>query len=189
VAFFPSLPGDAKLLQVFALNRETALPLVDYHENLMRGESPLSVAQRELLAAYVSGLNQCQYCHGIHAEVAQAFGVPADLLGNLLHGDAVPEDAGKLRPILDYARKLTLQPMRLTQADAQAVFRSGWSERALHDAIAICALFNFMNRIVLGHGLRGDPDYAALAGARLAREGYAPISERLQDTSEPPQQE
>jgi len=51
MTFLPSLPDNAKLLDVFRAHPETAHPLLDYHEALMRGPSPLSIAERELIAA------------------------------------------------------------------------------------------------------------------------------------------
>ena len=54
-------------------------------------------------------------------------------------------------------RKLTLTPSRIGLADAAAVFSAGWDEQALFDAISVCALFNFMNRIVDGSGIGKDP--------------------------------
>jgi AhpD family alkylhydroperoxidase len=44
----------------------------------LRGPSPFTVAERELIAAYVSGLNACGYCHGIHRVTADAFGVAGE---------------------------------------------------------------------------------------------------------------
>lgn len=61
MTFLPSLPDDARLLDVLRAYPGTAGPLLDYHEALMRGPSPLTVAERELVAAYVSGLNSCDY--------------------------------------------------------------------------------------------------------------------------------
>lgn len=61
MSHLPSLPEDATLLDVFRAYPDTARPLLDYHETLMRGPSPLTIAERELVAAYVSGLNGCGY--------------------------------------------------------------------------------------------------------------------------------
>ena len=52
--------------------------------------------------------------------------------------------------------KLTQTPARMTEQDAKAVFAAGWSEAALYDAVKVCALFNFMNRIVEGTGVSAD---------------------------------
>ena len=51
--------------------------LIALHEALLRGDSPLSPAQHELIAAYVSGLNRCRYCHGVHTATAERLGTSA----------------------------------------------------------------------------------------------------------------
>lgn len=116
----PSLPDDARLLHVFQRYPETSRPLLEYHEILLRGPSPLSVAERELIAAYVSGLNRCHYCHGVHRTTARAFGLPQRTLDDLLEDvDGAQVDA-RLKPILHYVRKLTLTPTRVTEPDAES---------------------------------------------------------------------
>jgi uncharacterized peroxidase-related enzyme len=136
-------------------------PLLDYHQVLLRGPSPLTVAQREVIAAYVSGLNGCGYCHGVHRTTAQAFGVAADVLGALLADvDTAPVDEA-LKPLLRYVAKLTRSPSGITPGDAAAVLAAGWDEQALHDAVSVCALFNFMNRLVDGLGVTASDDYLA----------------------------
>jgi uncharacterized peroxidase-related enzyme len=175
----PSLPEDAKLLDVFRAYPDTARPLIDYHQALMRGESPLSEAQRELIAAYVSGLNACDYCHSIHQTTAQAFGVDTGLLTALLADLETANIDEPMRTLLRYVGKLTTDPAKVTPTDAQHVLAAGWDERALHDAVSVCALFNFMNRFVDGLGITADPDYANLSGNRLAEGGYAGLKKLL----------
>ena len=75
MAFLKMLPANATLLDVFRSYPATARPLVEFHEALMHGMSPLSIAEREMIAAFVSGLNACEYCQGIHTVTAEAFGV------------------------------------------------------------------------------------------------------------------
>lgn len=178
--FLKSLPDDAVLLQVFKAFPEAILPLLEYHEILMRGSSPLSVVQRELIAAYVSGLNACTYCHGVHTGVAEVFGVPQGLLADLLSDFDNADLEEPLRPILAYVRKLTEKPASLTFADAEAVYAAGWDEKALHDAVGVCALFNFMNRYVEGLGITAGPDYFKLSAQRLHDGGYMGLAKLLQ---------
>ncbi len=170
--YLKSLPEDAMLLQVFRAYPDTARPLLDYHELVMRGPSPFTVAERELIAAYVSGVNECGYCHGVHTATAEAFGVPPGLLAALLADlDTAPID-DRMRAVLRYVGKLTTSLSRLTDEDAAAVLAAGWEERALHDAVIVCALFNFMNRMVNGLGIKADDTYFALSGTRLRDVGY-----------------
>jgi uncharacterized peroxidase-related enzyme len=147
--------------------------LLDYHEALLRGPSPLTVAERELIAAFVSGLNACGYCHGVHTATAEAFGVPSGTLESLLADIETAPVEDRMRPVLRYVRKLTEQPSKVTPADAEAVLDAGWDERVLHDAASICGLFSLMNRLVDGLGVSAGPDYLALSARRLADIGYA----------------
>lgn len=177
--FLPSLGSEATLLDVFKKFPATAHPLLEYHEALMRGPSPLEVAERELIAAYVSGLNACQYCHGVHSATAGHFGVPESLLRELLENpEGAPIDA-RMRPLLAFVKKLTLTPSRMDQEDAEQVFAAGWSEQALHDATSVCALFNFMNRLVEGIGIQASTSYVKMAGERLFMDGYLGLSKFL----------
>ena len=179
MAYLPSLPADAVLLDVFRAYPDTARPLMDYHQALLRGPSPLSVAERELIAAYVSGLNACRYCHGVHTATAQAFGIGEGTLAALLADVTTAPVAEPMKPILRYAGKLTLTPAKITHEDAEAVLAAGWEEQALHDAVAVCALFNMMNRLVEGLGITAGEDYFQTAAGRLAGPGYAGLKDLL----------
>ena len=152
--------------------------LKPYAERLMRGPSPLSPGERELIAAYVSGLNSCHYCHGSHTLVAQGFGVQEGLLEQMLSDIDTAAVPDKLRPLLLYVRKLTMLPSRLTQADADAVYDTGWDDEALMHAIAVCAYFNNMNRLVEGSGIVGSPEIHALAAEKLVLAGYLSIPQK-----------
>lgn len=163
---FPSLPPAPGLADVFRAFPQGAWPLLEYHDTLLRGPSPLSVAERELLAAYVSSLNACAFCTGAHRIVAEVHGVDPDVLEGLLSDPARPDVDPRLLPLLAYVRKLTLAPAGVRDADAEAVFAAGWSERALFDAISVCALFNFMNRIVEGCGVVTSPEVRVEQRAR-----------------------
>ncbi len=179
MSYLKSLPTDTTLLQVFQKFPATAAPLLAFHELVMRAPSAFSPGERELIAAYVSGVNGCDYCHGVHTVTAEAFGVPEGLLGAALtdlESSAVDE---RMKPVLAYVGKLTRTPSRITEADAETVFEAGWDERALHDAVLVCSLFNFMNRMVEGLGIRADKAYAQISGVRLCERGYAGLAELL----------
>ncbi len=181
MSYLPSLAADAVLLDVFKTFPRTALPLIEYHQALMRGDSPLTVAQRELIAAYVSGLNACTYCHGVHAATAEAFGVSDRLLGQLLDDVEAADVEERFKPILAYVAKLTRAPSRMAAADADRVFAAGWNEQALHDAVSVCALFNFMNRLVDGLGIEAGPDYFRFSARRLSEGGYIGLARLLEE--------
>ena len=105
--FLPSLRAGSSLLDLFKAFPETTRPLIEFHEVLMRGPSPFTEAERELIAAYVSGLNRCRYCHGVRAASAEQLGVPAGAIQHLVEDVDVAPVPEKMRPVLRYAQKLT----------------------------------------------------------------------------------
>src|SRR5260370_28766202 len=108
MAFLKSLPAETGLLQVFQAFPEATQPLLEYHEVLLRGESPFSTGERELIAAYVSGLNKCNYCHAVHSQTAIALGISADVMSKLPCNPQDKDVDVSMRPVLAFVRKLTL---------------------------------------------------------------------------------
>lgn len=169
------MPKGASLLNLFQRFPETCTPLIEFHEVLLRGPSPFSESERELIAAYVSGLNRCRYCHGVHSATAAILGVPSQTIESLIDDVETAPVSEKMRPVLRYARKLTQDPRGVSQADADAILAAGWDEIALYHAVAVIALFNFMNRLVEGMGIELDRAYVKPASERLAKNGYLPL--------------
>lgn len=187
MAYFRTLSADARLLDVFKQYPRHFEPLIEYHQRLLREDSPFTVAERELLAAFVSAVNACRYCAGVHEATARRFGVDERLLAQLLENPATAPVAERMKPVFCYVRKLTETPAKITEADVAAFFAAGWEDRALHDAVAVCALFNCMNRLVEGFGISASPDYYQVSSERLASDrGYAALSEILRDQPAPP---
>ncbi len=64
------VPGIRSLVM---FRPETGKPLYELAQILLRGESSLSEAERELIAAYVSSRNNCMFCMSSHAAAARCF--------------------------------------------------------------------------------------------------------------------
>jgi uncharacterized peroxidase-related enzyme len=172
---FASLAESDGVRQALCLNEDAGRLLSAYHQQILRGDSPLTVAERELIASYVSGLNQCRYCYETHRETAMNFDLSGDLIASLVGDPEVREAPERLRPLLRYARKLTLDQTGIDSSDADAVREAGWSERALHDLILVTAMFNFMNRFVHGHGIHAGPQQWKASGRYLFEQGYSGV--------------
>lgn len=184
MSFLPSMP-NALLLDVFRAYTELAAPLHDFAEVLMRGPSPFSPGERELIAAYVSSLNACDYCRSSHTAVAERFGVPAGVVDELVKNiDAAPVP-DRLKPVLHYVRKLNYVPDQVSRADADAVYAAGWDETALCHAVLVCAHFNLMNRWVDGLGIEADPAMIRMAGEHLHKKGYRGVLQALGKRQQP----
>lgn len=169
----PESPGLSDVLRAYPY---TARPLLEYHDLLLRHDhSPLTIAQRELIAAYVSGLNQCSFCYGSHTIIASTFGIDEALVERLLRDpEAAGVDAAML-PVLDFVRTLTEAPSRVTPEHRQAIVDAGWPHQAIFDAASICGLFNLMNRIAEGMGVETSAAIQAQQRERHARDPGAPI--------------
>jgi uncharacterized peroxidase-related enzyme len=175
--FLPSIEREDKVPHVLAkFQNGTQMPLLEFHQALLRGDSPFTVKERELMAAYVSGVNACRYCYGAHSSVAKLYGVPEKLMVDLIEDLGRAAIDAKLRPVFAYLRKLTSAPTTMTQADADAVFAAGWSEQALYDAVQVCCLYNFMNRFVEGLGLTPVPEQFDMEGQMIKQGGYVSMA-------------
>ncbi len=179
--FFPSLGNEDKVPHAFAnFNTGIERPMIDLHQILMRSDdSPFSIAQRELMAAFVSGTNACKYCTGAHSATAMKFGVEESLISSLITNIDTADVDDNMKPIFKYLKKLTIDPTKILQVDADAVFNAGWSERALYDAIIICCTWSFMNRFVEGLGLSVIPEQFAMEG-KMLHAGYDTIYEHFE---------
>ena len=153
--FLPSLKEDAGIGDIFAYHPELRKPMHELARAIMRSESVFSEADREVIAAFVSALNKCDYCLAGHRELAVRLGTPRNIMDAIVDDFETAPISDKQKAMLRFIEKLTLEPHLMNQSDADAVYDAGWDERALHDAIMVCCRFSFMNRMSLGHGL--DP--------------------------------
>jgi uncharacterized peroxidase-related enzyme len=176
---------DADMKDTLACEPAIGIPFSQLNEAVMRGDAPFTAGERELLAAYVSALNGCDYCQCEHAALAAAFGLPAGLLAQLLQDVDTAEVSERLRAALVYARKLTLGPTQLGPADVEALFAAGHDERALYFLVFVTAVFTMSNRIVQGLGLTTpSPGGLHEAVERLHRQGYAGTAQYIRAQAE-----
>ena len=173
------LPDDAKVYNLFARNPDTFEPFADVCEKIMRGTSPLTPGQRELIGTFVSALNACPYCHDVHNEAVKAYGIDGGLAKALRDDIATADVEEKMKPLLALVKKSTENAYKITDADFDAAYAAGWDDDGIHDAIIVSCLFNFMNRLVSTFGIEADDDYLRAAGPRLRDEGYAASLEKL----------
>ena len=173
--FFSGLDDNSAAPDILKMNPAAGKALAGYIRAVVEQPSPLSRGERELIAAYVSGLNACTYCFGVHSLTAAHFGLEEEAIEAMLDDlDTAPMDE-KMKPMLRLAGKLTQEPAKTVQADIDAILAAGWDEQAVHDAINVCCLFNFMNRLMDGHGVKGGaPLHRARADILLKAHGDVP---------------
>ena len=164
----------SELKEVFRAFPEVSHPLALHRHALMRGPSPFTAGERELIAAFTSMLNACSYCYDEHNAVAASFGLSGELLKALIEDIETAPVEPRLRPVFRYVRKLTQAPSRVVQADVDAMHAAGWDDTAVFHAASVCGLFSLDNRLVQGLGVpRQPPEVLAGTVKRLHDHGYA----------------
>jgi uncharacterized peroxidase-related enzyme len=169
---FSYLTEQSDIRHIIFRKRERYKYMDAYTQQLMRGPSELSVLEREIIATYVSGLNACQFCCTTHKEIAINYGMDEALLEQLMNDPAQADISDKLLPLILLARKLTQTPSRVIQSDIDAAIQAGWSESAVEDCICVSAVFNYYNRLLDGHGIKGTPEFYKEGAAMVAKHGY-----------------
>lgn len=170
------IPEGAELSDVFRAYPVGARELLTFHDLVLRHPAPLTVAERELIAAFVSGINACGYCYGAHRIIAESFGLEESVIRSAISEPDMPRVPARMRPILRFADKLTRAPSSIRAVDRDAVLAAGWTEEALYYVVLTCALFNFMNRVVDGMGIVTSPAIQARQRARHDRAADDPVN-------------
>lgn len=170
------LPGITGLLEY---SRETAEPIRELTQILMRGPSTLSEGERELIATVVSSGNGCEFCTTAHTAAANTYyNDPSICEMAKTDIDSAPLSE-KIKALLHVAR---LTGMGGKQVSTEAIAHAkehGATDLEIHDTVLIAALFCLYNRYVDGLGTHLPPDasyYQELAG-RLNKSGYVRVPE------------
>jgi len=166
------LPG---ILGPMVFRPETAKPLNELAEVLLRGPSTLSRGERELIATYVSSENECFFCQSVHGAVA-AFHLEGDeelvaaVKRDFQHSAVSP----KLKALLAIAAKVRTGGLYVLESDIQLARECNATDVEIHDTVLIAAAFCMYNRYVDGLATLAPRDPAAYRqqGARLAQHGY-----------------
>lgn len=166
------VPGIRSLVM---FRPETGKPLYELAQVLLRGESTLTEAERELIAAYVSYRNNCTFCYSSHAAAARyLYGDEAAIVDEVLKDMQQAPVSDKLKALLNIAGKVQILGTEVKQADIDAARELGAADRELHDTVLIAASFSMFNRYVDGLAslTPTDPEAYAEMGVRMAK-GYA----------------
>ena len=139
------------------------------HQVLRKAEH-WSLAELELMAAFISDRNSCQMCLSDHRTVASLAGDTA-LAESVLKDYRSAPISESLRSTLAFLEKLAITPGSLAKADLQPMLDSGLSEAAIVEAAEVCMIFATMNRIVDAFGFEIGPK-PDKAGRFLLKNGY-----------------
>ncbi len=164
-----------QIWHLFAFRPEVTSHLASFTEGVMRGPSTISGGLRELIAAYTSWTNECEFCWRSHAAVAAEMLGSEELVRSVLddvESSPLPEAE---KALMRFARKMTKHLPEMAESDVAALRGLGWSDEAIYYTIMVVALFNFYNRWVTTSGVHPVSDEVhRMHGKRLALSGYEP---------------
>jgi uncharacterized peroxidase-related enzyme len=166
---FPGINGP------LAYRPETAKPLEELAEVLLRAPNTLTQGERELIAAYVSGLNECTFCRDSHSAFAAAqLDAGMSLVEQVRADLANAPVSAKLRALLRIAGAVRDDGRKVTTDLVEAARTEGATDREIHDTVLIAAAFCMYNRYVDGLATfaPADPEVYAGAARRIIAHGY-----------------
>lgn len=173
ISFKNDLPG---ILGPMATYPEFNSPLNQLAELLLRKSSAsLSSSDREIIASYVSYLNNCIFCSESHGAVVDTYLGIDGFIKKIWSDYNNAPISELLKSLLIVAGKVQKDARTVTQSDIKKAIDLGANEAEIHDTVLIAAAFCMYNRYVDGLDSitppRGSQIYAAI-GQRLANEGY-----------------
>jgi len=165
------LPGITGLLEY---RKDTAAPIRQLTQVLLRGPSTLTEGERELIATVVSHGNNCTFCATAHTAAADI------LLGEETTSALVKKDiqtapvSDKMKALLTIASQVQKSGKSVTADSVQKAKDAGATDIEIHDTVLISALFSLYNRYVDGLATvtPSDPGFYRSLGERLKNNGY-----------------
>lgn len=165
------LPGITGLLEY---RRDTAQPIRELTQLLLRGPSTLTEAERELIATVVSHGNECRFCTTAHAGTADLLLGESETTLRIRENIETAPVSEKMKALLVIAKQVQQGGQAVTETSIQRARDMGATDMEIHDCVLIAALFCLYNRYVDGLGTLEpeDPTYYKSLAGRLVATGY-----------------
>jgi uncharacterized peroxidase-related enzyme len=183
IAVPEGIPGIRSL---FVFRPEIAQPISLLADVLLHAENSLSRGERELIAAYVSSLNDCEFCHKSHAAVASCHLADEGATAAAVARDAYSAPvSSKMKALLAIAARVQRSGRDVRESDITRARAEGATDVEIHDTVLIAAAFCMFNRYVDGLGALTPSDPAGYRERAqfVADHGYAAILPQLSTRS------
>jgi uncharacterized peroxidase-related enzyme len=165
------LPGITGLLEY---SKDTAAPIRELTQVLLRGPSTLTEGERELIATVVSHRNECKFCVTAHAAVAAILLGEEETAAKVKQDIATAPVSDKMKTLLTIAAQVQQSGKAVTTEAIQKAKDAGATDIEIHDTVLIAALFCLYNRYVDGLATvtPTDPAFYKGLGERIKNNGY-----------------
>jgi uncharacterized peroxidase-related enzyme len=170
------LPGGASGMRaLLAFRPEVAQPIADLTNTLLHAPNSLTAGERELIAAYVSALNNCTFCFDSHAAIASwHFGNDEAFVKSVVTNPGTAVISDKLKALLDIAARVQQSGTLVRPIDVERARQEGATDVEILDTVLIAAVFCMFNRYVdgLAAGAPSDPNSLRERARLVAEHGY-----------------
>jgi uncharacterized peroxidase-related enzyme len=167
---------------LFAFRPDVAVPMSALADVLLHAPNSLSRGERELIAAYVSALNDCNFCHNSHAAVASChIGDDGTLMRSVVADAEGAPVSAKMKALLAIAARVQRSGRDVRDTDIARARAEGATDVEIHDTVLIAAAFCMFNRYVDGLGALTPTDPAGYhdRARYVAEHGYSAILPQL----------
>jgi len=165
------LPGITGLLEY---RKDTAAPIRELTQILLRGPSTLTEGERELIATIVSHKNECTFCVTAHSAAADILLSENETTASIKNNINTSAISDKMKALLTIAAQVQQSGKNVTTESIQKAKDAGATDLEIHDTVLIAALFCLYNRYVDGLSTvtPTDPAFYTALGERLKNHGY-----------------
>ena len=155
------LPGITGLLEY---RKDTAEPIRNLTQFLLRGPNTLTEAERELIATIVSHRNECRFCSTAHTAAADLLLGECDTTQKIKQDISSAPVSDKMKALLTIAGQVQQSGKSVTTQSVDAAKKAGATDVEIHDTVLIAALFCLYNRYVDGLSTTAPTDPAFYKG-------------------------
>ncbi len=184
--YIPVADDSPGIFGLFQFRPETAVPLLELCEVLLRADNSLSRGEREMIAGYVSQGNSSEFCRDGHFTIASFQLKDGPEVVRAVR--AMPEKApisAKLKALLRIAGKVRVGGRMVLRDDIDAARSAGATDLEIHDAVLIAAAFSMFNRYVDGLDaiIPRDPNFHDVVAKKVIAQGYSRMAKMISQGS------
>jgi uncharacterized peroxidase-related enzyme len=165
------LPGITGLLEY---RKDSAEPIRELTQELLRGKSTLTEGERELIATVVSNGNQCRFCTSAHTAAADVLMMDNTVTVKIKENIETAPVSEKMKSLLTIAKKTGESGRKVSPDLIARARKAGATDIEIHDTVLIAALFCLYNRYVDGLATvtPENPEFYQTLAKRLVDNGY-----------------
>jgi uncharacterized peroxidase-related enzyme len=135
-----------------------------YHDALMlRKDSGLSKAEREMIVVATSGVNNCQYCVVAHGAILRIYAKNSLIADQIAINHKKADITERQKAMLDFAVKVAAHSQAVGDRDFKHLYDHGFTDEDIWDITAIAAFFALSNRMANVINLRPNPEFYNMA--------------------------